>query len=212
MKCVPTVWYHRLIIERVWYWLMLSRSNNIGSQDILAAWCDHFWFSSSQRRLKQSDELFPFTCQITWMLCWKGWEVVGLVPFNIHREQRRRRDQRYTRKMNTFWAFAWFPWKTSGWTAVSRVEDYLLFLRTQLLGPASSYAVLAWYSLHRGRELWELVRELGMIFLFIPVEMTDSRWSLDRARFGVMKATARRTYRMYASETEARELTTKIAG
>jgi hypothetical protein len=61
----------------------------------------------------------------------------------------------------------------SGWTTVSSFEDYLRFPREQLPDPAPVYLILDCYSVHRGQQVRELARELGITLLFVPAGMTD---------------------------------------
>jgi hypothetical protein len=99
----------------------------------------------------------------------------------------------------------------SGWMTVSSLEQYLRFLKAQLPGPEPISLILDCYSVHPGQQIRDFAIELGISLLFIPPGMTASLQPLDRAVFGAMKATARRLYRVYASEMAVPHLTTQTA-
>jgi hypothetical protein len=89
----------------------------------------------------------------------------------------------------------------SGWITVEGFQEYLTLLKQEFPGDDPIFLILDCYSVHRTREVQDRALELRIIIKMIPGGMTDSLQPLDRAVFGVMKATARRMYRMYRMHT-----------
>ena len=106
-----------------------------------------------------------------------------------------------------------YHWKShseSGWVTEDVFCQYLHHIRQYYDDGDKIYLIHDVYTVHRKIEVINEAAALNIEMIFIPAGLTDAYQPLDRRIFGVLKAKARRYFRMRYSESIDIE-TTKIA-
>ena len=95
-------------------------------------------------------------------------------------------------------------WKThtsNGWMTNDAFITYLINLRLYFSDNNEIHLILDCYAAHRSEPVKEYAQLLNIILHFIPPGMTDEFQPLDRKIFGIVKAYAKRLYRMRIKKT-----------
>jgi hypothetical protein len=101
----------------------------------------------------------------------------------------------------------WSDHSPSGWTTTDVMCRYLAHLRDALFKDGPLLVILDTYAAHRAQAVRDAARLCNIDLLFIPPGCTDRLQPLDRRVFGVMKAYARRDWRIAYHETGGGKVT-----
>ena len=107
-----------------------------------------------------------------------------------------------------------YHWKThseSGWVTEDVFSQYLNHIRQYFDDMEKIYLILDVFPAHRHQKVIKEAAELNIDLIFIPAGLTDTYQPLDRSIFGVLKAKARRYFRMRYSHTNNIDITKKEA-
>jgi hypothetical protein len=101
----------------------------------------------------------------------------------------------------------WTDRSPSGWTTTDVMARYFFQLRNVLFPDGPLLVILDCYAAHRATVVRETARACNIDLLFIPPGCTDRLQPLDRRVFGVLKAYARRHWRIHYHATNGAKVT-----
>ena len=107
--------------------------------------------------------------------------------------------------------YHWKAHSESGWVNEQVFSQYLHQIRQYYDDSDKLYLILDVYPAHRNIEVINEAAALNIELIFIPAGLTDTYQPLDRRIFGILKAKARRFFRMRFSQNIDIEATKRAA-